>query len=1848
MASATPPEPAIVLADSPFICGEGAGGVAATPTIPSGSVWATSARWARVWVPSGSTLTITTQGDIEALRWFGSLHYAQQVFDVGVFEIDGLTSVAGWSSLHDQGPVPNPFTLSWGPEVHTWLNAGTARTMLVRTQSGAGLKSSTQWDVGLATTAGSGGDNPGCVDERTKRGSGLGSVGDVEDPVNSFTGSYTETRTDLTSTGELFGLDWSREYDSGGTAGSARWGFSFSDHVDELPSGDVELTLPSSRVVVFESDGLGGFDRPIEYDGRLEVDGSGWKLTFSDGSTTFFDSTGAMTSRESWDGQTVTATYSSGLLSALTSSEGPSLSMSYSSGKLTAVTTSDGRTVTYGYDLNGYLGSVTLPGSLTWTYTNDAAGRVTLVEDPTDVPVVELAYDGAGRVISQTISPGAETTFSYDLPRSKVELTDVATSTVTTYFYDGLGRLTSIEDADGEVVERSYDSYDELTSTTSRLGGSTTVVRNGRGLVTELDPAGSDPVEITYDAADRMETVTDASGTTTYTYDGTERIPATITDDDSHSTTVDVVDGLVATMTDPDGVTFEYRYNSLRQLEEIEDEYGNVTTYGYDGVGRHTSEELPSGALTEITYDSAGRPDTVTAADGGVTTTTYDDAGRILTVTDPTLAQTVYDYDPATGLLSSMTDPASRVTTYTYNAFGDLERTTYADTSYTEADHGPLGRVTATRDELGRETTYDYDDDGNVTAVTDPELGVTETTYDNAGRVTSITDPDERTTTRAYDPDTGLLTSETTPAGTVTWTYDDLGRPKTVTDLRGAATEAFYTPGGRIDHVTAPAGTTSYGYDDAGRLETITEPGSLVTTYSYDADSRIGSVTSPAGDITSFTHDGVGRTLTTTDPAGVITTNTWTLRGELESSTKTGEGTVEYSYNPDGTLDWVDDALDHRTSYSYDSRGRQATRTGADAEVWSTVYNPAGELESETDPLNRTTSYTYDDAGRVATIADPSGRTTTNTWTPAGLLDSWSAFDGTTTLAATFGYDTAGRRNTATVGSRTWTASYNAAGDVTSATNPDGRAALFAYDSAGRRTSMRNPDGTSYSYAYDTAGRIDTITPNALVADSFTAPTGSPADTSKWADVSSTGGTVTIDSNKAKLDVPNTSGATAGVRATVPSATNGDSTFTYQFASAATATKLRSYGRYVDANNNYRVELSADSTTGRFYKVVGGTTTSIGTFTVPSDTNAHKLRFQVDGTNLRVKIWDAADPEPNTWTSTVTDSSVTGTGTTRVQVARSTGVANSATIDDWSHIVPGTSLTPVASYDFDGDGHLTGEDLPGSSSRDWTWVDGQLTGYTQTVPGANRSTSLSYNSSGRIATEATGGVTTTYGYDAAGQLLSSTPSSGTASSWTYDNVGRRATQTIGAVTTTYTYDDAGQLGSAIPSTGTSTSFAYDGAGRRTSDTSGTNVTSYGYDPAGRLTNITLPSGDTQLRGLNPDGLPETVANTVSATTTTWTLDWDPATDIDRLATMSQGSATTDLIAAAEAPWGVAAKGADNTALAADVHGSTINSTGAGVPRANSYNAYGTATGSDTLSPKVGYRGELTLGSLTNLRARDYQPSTGAFTTTDPLSGMSGTPVSNNPYHYADNDPLNRIDPTGLRTEDHDLGCETAISSWVCEHRQELTEGLELILALSLTVAAGPAMIFVLGPIAGGAMAGMLGMGFANIVKQKALTGHIDEQELSFHLLFGAFTGAGGGAFSELLPASGIGGSRLRGLATEADEAVFWSGIRGGDSTAATWASKNGGATLETTLARRGIALPAWDPGSPASVAAWRNASAEFAAGASGNVRVLQADAVRVDSIWAQVEFPALKANPNVTSITSIDPRTGAEVLLWSR
>ena len=68
----------------------------------------------------------------------------------------------------------------------------------------------------------------------------------------------------------------------------------------------------------------------------------------------------------------------------------------------------------------------------------------------------------------------------------------------------------------------------------------------------------------------------------------------------------------------------------------------------------------------------------------------------------------------------------------------------------------------------------------------------------------------------------------------------------------------------------------------------------------------------------------------------------------------------------------------------------------------------------------------------------------------------------------------------------------------------------------------------------------------------------------------------------------------------------------------------------------------------------------------------------------------------------------------------------------------------------------------------------------------------------------------------------------------------------------------------------------------------------------------------------------------------------------------------------------------------------------------------------------GYRGELHLGTHVYLRARDLDPDFGRFTSVDPLEGTPGTTTVANQYAYASNDPVQQLDPLGLRSTDREI------------------------------------------------------------------------------------------------------------------------------------------------------------------------------------------------------------------------------------
>jgi hypothetical protein len=105
---------------------------------------------------------------------------------------------------------------------------------------------------------------------------------------------------------------------------------------------------------------------------------------------------------------------------------------------------------------------------------------------------------------------------------------------------------------------------------------------------------------------------------------------------------------------------------------------------------------------------------------------------------------------------------------------------------------------------------------------------------------------------------------------------------------------------------------------------------------------------------------------------------------------------------------------------------------------------------------------------------------------------------------------------------------------------------------------------------------------------------------------------------------------------------------------------------------------------------------------------------------------------------------------------------------------------------------------------------------------------------------------------------------------------------------------------------------------------------------------------------------------------------------------------------------------------------------------------------------------------------------------------------------------------------------------------------------------------------------------------------------------------------------------------------------GGELKALEIAKSRSGITLEGLLKEKNIELPAWNPSDPNVMKLWQDVSAEYARLVSGEVRAVIGQQLRPDNIWQTKELPALISNMNVSKITTIDPETLIETVIFIR
>jgi RHS repeat-associated protein len=695
-----------------------------------------------------------------------------------------------------------------------------------------------------------------------------------------------------------------------------------------------------------------------------------------------------------------------------------------------------------------------------------------------------IAFRESGQGLYFNSSGGASYTSDKDSPYKFEKLFSGSTHTgwrltdpsdrVETY--DAQGKLTGVTWPSGEFQTLAYDSNQRLSTVTGR---------DGRKL------------SFVYDANGRLQTLTDPAGAvTTYAYDAST--------------------GLLATVTRPGGATRRYFYNEPGRvvsppagkyyLTGIEDENGQRhASYSYDSAHRAILSTLAGNAeRVDVSYGS-GNSVTVTDALGRTTTRSWEVAQRVAKYTGTSglsvsngLDAALLTYD-ANGYIDEVTDFRTNKTDYDHDARGletqrieaktdttgnkrtvqtdwhatyrspierrvrDSAGTLKAKTNWTYNSREQALTATATdpsvTPNVTRTVTYTYCEQANVTAGTCPFVGLL--TSINGAR-TDVTDITTFTYRQADDPACATAPTTCTYRKGDLWkvtnalghvvevpSYDGAGRPLKIVDADSVVTDLEYHPRGWLtarklrgtnNSVESDDQITRIEYWPTGDVKTITQPDGVSLQFAYDAAHRLTGITDNAGNTITYTE--------TVNATGAR------KQEDVKDSTGTLVRTLARLYNTLGQLQTITDADHRNTGFTYDANGNLDETTDALTRKADNDYDPLDRLSrtlQDRDGANAIaaeTLFAYDALDNLTHVTDPKGLNTNYTYNGFSELKTLTSPDTGTTIY-----------------------SYDSAGNLASQTNANGKVTNYAYDALNRPTAVTYPQDTALNvtYLYDSA-----------------------------------------------------------------------------------------------------------------------------------------------------------------------------------------------------------------------------------------------------------------------------------------------------------------------------------------------------------------------------------------------------------------------------------------------------------------------------------------------------------------------------------------------------------------------------------------------------------------------------------------------------------------------------------------------------------------------------------------------------------------------------------------------------------
>lgn len=893
--------------------------------------------------------------------------------------------------------------------------------------------------------------------------------------------------------------------------------------------------------------------------------------------------------------------------------------------------------------------------------------------------------------------------------------------------------------------------------------------------------------------------------------------------------------------------------------------------------------------------------------------------------------------------------------------------------------------------------------------------------------------PDEETTSDpAPEPDT---------TRTTTYGYDEFGRATTTTAFAGtpqvATTVNSYLDGGGaatacLTKTTDPTGAISeFQCNGAGNVTSVTQKVRAVadqpaqdriTTTTYDAVGRVERVDPPGPAVTVTTRDKAGRPRFvdqliddkgTPDPADdvhAITEYRYDQAGRLKT-----EILPEVPGPAGGTIV-------PQVTHNYDWADQEISRTDPRnaALLWQTAYDASGRAIASTTPSGLVTATEYrleDTLGNYLNqikTTDPSGVSTVTTLGIQGRTVS----EKTGTLdPTTYEYDVVGNVTKVTSPGGAWVAhAYNGFGEVTQETtlnsNQGGPNAVttFTYNPAGRLTERNGPRtdvDDRLTYTYDPAGRLTEATQPGI---------GTPNTT-----------TVVYDDAGERVRVT-TPGSPSIVRNWIYDVAGRPVTFTD--SRGTTQNRYNAAGWLVESDDPRGLTLHFDyDRLGRSLRqwATGGSGEVPQAFKYDAAGNMTEAKEEASGVTALLEYDDDGRLKKVTQGSAITTNNFHPTTGQLSSVVDPTGTTElTYNTDGLLHTLrdPLTSLLTTYSYD------TAGRPKTRTDPAGLLWerfYDQAGRADRQTVKhGGNTLASfdLAYDIAGNVMEKA--------------QTVSTAPASENGTwSYTYDPAGRLKTATDpGTVTTTYGYDGAGNRTSVKIGAGPERMTTFDGAGLPLSSDGGTpadpsddttyqhdaagNMTliqapdrdfTYAYDPWGRLTSARGPSDDPLVTYAH-DGLNRTLTRSTGGQTTTYVYvgtTEDPAT-------ATTGGVETKY---AYSPGGPLAQkqGTDTRFYLRDLHADVVGLTNliGTVQGTVAYSSWGEKRSPTGESSMFGFQGDPTdpTTGLVDMVSRLYDPGLGRFTTRDVLFGDPANPISLNQYVYGAASPVLNTDFLGL-------------------------------------------------------------------------------------------------------------------------------------------------------------------------------------------------------------------------------------------